>query len=155
MAVKKKSSDSSTENTTATATAKKKEKGAGRQRKEYCAELITLQKYDDEKIAEMVNDKFTDREFPVRRVGVVRREMNEGKRGKFEKTMKKFVMVDGKLQEYVHGSGSTKKAAKKEEATTDKKPAAKKTPAKKTSAKKDAVKKAPAKKGAKKSAAKK
>jgi len=153
MAVKKKSSDSSTETTITSP--KAKEKGAGRQRKEYCAELITLQKYDDEKIAEMVNDKFTDREFPVRRVGVVRREMNEGKRGKFEKTMKKFVMVDGKLQEYVHGSGSKKKVAKKEEAVTDKKPAAKKAAAKKPAAKKPAVKKVPAKKGAKKAARKK
>lgn len=147
MAVKKKSDTSSAKK----APASKKEKGSGRARKEYCAELISLQKYDDDKISEMVSDKFPDREFPPRRVGVVRREMNEGKRGEFSKTMKKFVMVDGKLTEYVHGAGKKKKKTEKpsEESTIEKIPEKEKAPAKK---KTPAKKKAPAKKksGAKK-----
>lgn len=151
MAVKKKSDTSSAKKSPAS----EKEKGSGRARKEYCAELISLQKYDDDKISEMVSDKFPDREFPPRRVGVVRREMNEGKRGEFSKTMKKFVIVDGKTTEYVHGAGKKKKKTEKpsEEATAEK--TAEKTPAKK---KAPAKKKVPAKKKApakKKSGAKK
>ena len=86
-----------------------KQSSIGRQRKEYCASLIAMVKYTDEQIAEMVADKFTDKEFPLRRVKVVRDEMNSGKRGEQKQVYKRMVNVGGKLAEFVPEPKAEKK----------------------------------------------
>lgn len=79
--------------------AEAKEKSVGRLRKEYCADLIAQQKFDDPTIADMVAKKFTDKEFPARRVGIVRDEINTGKRPPHVAGMKKLAVdpATGKL----------------------------------------------------------